>query len=152
MKEDAPQVHGSGNLLAHKHVSRGNAKEAIANAKYVYTEEFHTPWTEHAFLEPECAIAMPYEDGVLIYSTDQGTYATQHECSEMLGLPSEKSPGCQQTGGRRIRRKRGYVCAASCVTGGLSAETSGQSKTNATGKHPDPSETASDGYEIYGWM
>ena len=90
MKEDAPQVHGSGNLLAHKHVSRGNAKEAIANAKYVYTEEFHTPWTEHAFLEPECAIAMPYEDGVLIYSTDQGTYATQHECSEMLGLPSEK--------------------------------------------------------------
>ena len=43
MKEDAPQVHGSGNLLAHKHVSRGNAKEAIANAKYVYTEEFHTP-------------------------------------------------------------------------------------------------------------
>ena len=90
MKEDAPLVHRSGNLLAHKHVSRGNAKEAIANAKYVYTEEFHTPWTEHAFLEPECAIGMPYEDGVLIYSTDQGTYATQHECAEMLGLPNEK--------------------------------------------------------------
>lgn len=90
MKEDAPLLHASGNLLAHKHVSRGNAKEAIANSKYVYTEKFHTPYTEHAFLEPECAISMPYEDGVLIYSTDQGTYATQHECSAMLGLPHEK--------------------------------------------------------------
>lgn len=90
MKEDAPRLHENGNLLAHKHVSRGNAKEAIANSKYVYREKFSTPYTEHAFLEPECAIAMPYEDGVLIYSTDQGTYATQHECAEMLGLPNEK--------------------------------------------------------------
>lgn len=90
MKEDAPLVHEGGNLLAHKHVSRGNAKEAIKNSKYVYTEKFHTPYTEHAFLEPECAVAMPYEDGVLIYSTDQGTYDTQHECAEMLGMPREK--------------------------------------------------------------
>ncbi len=90
MKEDAPLLHAGGNLLAHKHVSRGNAKEAIAKSKYVYTEKFHTPYTEHAFLEPECAVAMPYEDGVLIYSTDQGTYDTQHETAEMLGLPREK--------------------------------------------------------------
>lgn len=90
MKEDAPRLHEGGNLLAHKHVSRGNANEAIKHSKYVYTEKFHTPYTEHAFLEPECAIAMPYEDGVLVYSTDQGTYATQHECAEMLGLPNEK--------------------------------------------------------------
>lgn len=90
MKEDAPRLHEGGNLLAHKHVSRGNADEAIKHSKYVYTEKFHTPYTEHAFLEPECAIAMPYEDGVLVYSSDQGTYATQHECAEMLGLPNEK--------------------------------------------------------------
>ncbi|MCI8836352.1 MAG: selenium-dependent xanthine dehydrogenase [Ruminococcus sp.] len=90
MKEDAPLVHEKGNLLAHKHVARGNAKEAIANAEYVYTEKFHTPYTEHAFLEPECAIGMPYEDGVLVYSTDQGTYDTQKECAMMLGLPKEK--------------------------------------------------------------
>lgn len=90
MREDAPLVHEKGNLLAHKHVARGNAKEAIANAEYVYTEKFHTPYTEHAFLEPECAIGMPYEDGVLVYSTDQGTYDTQKECAMMLGLPKEK--------------------------------------------------------------
>lgn len=90
MKEDAPLLHANGNLLAHKHVSRGNAREAIERSKYIYTQEFQTPYTEHAFLEPECAVAMPFEDGVLIYSTDQGTYDTQRECSVMLGLPKEK--------------------------------------------------------------
>lgn len=90
MKEDAPLLHENGNLLAHRHVSRGDAKKAIENSKYVYTQDFHTPFTEHAFLEPECAVAMPYEDGVLIYSSDQGTYDTQRECSRMLGLPREK--------------------------------------------------------------
>lgn len=90
MKEDAPSVHESGNLLAHEHLVRGNADEVIAASKYQITRRYETPWTEHAFLEPECAVAMPFDDGVFIYSTDQGTYDTQHECSIMLGLPPEK--------------------------------------------------------------
>lgn len=90
MKENAPLVHKSGNLLAHKHVARGNAEEAIKNSKYVITEKFSTPFTEHAFLEPECAVAYPKDDGVVILSTDQGAYDTQHETAPMLGLPMEK--------------------------------------------------------------
>lgn len=90
MAPDAPLVHRSGNLLAHKHVSRGNAKQAIADSKYVLHEHFSTPWTEHAFLEPECAVAFPDGDGVQIWSTDQGAYDTQHETMGMLGLPAEK--------------------------------------------------------------
>lgn len=90
LKEDAPKVHESGNLLAHEHLVRGNADEVIANSKYKVTRHYETPWTEHAFLEPECAVAMPFDDGVFIYSTDQGTYDTQHECCIMLGLPPEK--------------------------------------------------------------
>lgn len=91
MKEGAPLVHSDGNLLAHWHVHRGDADAAIEKSKYVLTEKFHTPWTEHAFLEPECAVAMPYgDDGVIIYSTDQGVYDTQHECMMLLGLPAEK--------------------------------------------------------------
>ncbi len=91
MEEDAPLVHDSGNILAHEHLVRGNADEVIANSKYKVTKHYETPWTEHAFLEPECAVAMPFdEDGVFIYSTDQGIYDTQHECCIMLGLPPEK--------------------------------------------------------------
>jgi len=90
MLPDAPLVHSRGNLLAHKHIQRGNAARAIAESKHVLTETFYTPWTEHAFLEPECAVAYPKEDGVMILSTDQGTYDTQHETMGMLGLPAEK--------------------------------------------------------------
>ena len=90
MLPDAPLVHRDGNLLAHKHIQRGNPAEAIAKSKHVLTQRFTTPWTEHAFLEPECAVAYPDGDGVMILSTDQGAYDTQHETMGMLGLPAEK--------------------------------------------------------------
>ncbi len=90
MAEGAPLVHRDGNLLAHKHVSRGNAEAAIRGARHVLSGHFSTPFTEHAFLEPECAVAFPKEDGVMIYSTDQSVYDTQHETAPMLGLPNEK--------------------------------------------------------------
>ena len=90
MLPDAPLVHQEGNLLAHKHIQRGNPAEAIAKSKHVLTQRFSTPWTEHAFLEPECAVAMPDGDGVLVLSTDQGAYDTQHEIMGMLGLPAEQ--------------------------------------------------------------
>ena len=90
MLPDAPLVHKSGNLMAHKHIQRGNAAFAIAKSKHVLTRQFYTPYTEHAFLEPECAVAYPDGDGVMILSTDQSAYDTQHETAPMLGLPMEK--------------------------------------------------------------
>ena len=90
MLPDAPLVHRTGNLLTHKHIQRGNPAEAIAKSKHVLTQHFSTPWTEHAFLEPRCAVAYPDGDGVMVLSTDQGAYDTQHETMGMLGLPAEK--------------------------------------------------------------
>ena len=86
----APLVHESGNLLCEKHVSRGNADQAIRDADYVLMYHYETPYTEHAFLEPECAVAYPDEDGLTILSTDQGAYDTAREVSRLLGLPEEK--------------------------------------------------------------
>ena len=90
MLPGAPLVHKEGNLLAHKHIQRGNPAMAIAKSKHILTQRFSTPWTEHAFLEPECAVAYPEEDGVMVLSTDQGAYDTQHEIMGMLGLSAEK--------------------------------------------------------------
>ena len=90
MQEDAPKVHSKGNLCQSRHVTRGDAKTALANSKYVVTQSYRTPFTEHAFLEPECAVAMPYKDGVKVYSTDQGVYDTRHEISIMFGWGPER--------------------------------------------------------------
>lgn len=90
LKEDAPKVHEEGNLMSHEHLVRGNADEVIASSKYAVTHRYVTPFTEHAFLEPEAAVALPFDDGVLIFSSDQGTYDTRRETSILLGLPQEK--------------------------------------------------------------
>ncbi len=90
--ENAPLVFEAdeNNVQAHKHVSRGDAEGAIAGSKYVITEHFETPWTEHAFLEPECCVALPLENGgVKLLTTDQSAHTTMHECAAMLGVDYE---------------------------------------------------------------
>ncbi|MCR5022981.1 MAG: selenium-dependent xanthine dehydrogenase [Lachnospiraceae bacterium] len=78
------------NVQAYKHVSRGDADGAIAGSKYVISEHFETPWTEHAFLEPECCVAVPLENGgVKLLTTDQSAHTTLHECAAMLGVDYE---------------------------------------------------------------
>ncbi|MGM9538174.1 MAG: selenium-dependent xanthine dehydrogenase [Candidatus Onthomonas sp.] len=88
MAPDAPQLHENhpGNILSEKFIHRGNADAAIARSKYVISKHFSTPYTEHAFLEPECAVSYPEGKGVHILSTDQSAYSTQHETAPMLGL------------------------------------------------------------------
>ena len=93
LAEGAPLVHEGGNLLSQERLIRGDAAEKIKNSPYVVTNHYSTPFTEHAFLEPETAVAMPDPDepgGIRIYSGDQGIYQTRHECADMLNLPQEK--------------------------------------------------------------
>lgn len=90
MAKDAPNIHPNGNLCQSRHVRRGDTEAAIKNSKYVITETFDTPFTEHAFLEPECAIAFPYKDGVKIYSSDQSVFDTRKEVAIMFGWDPEK--------------------------------------------------------------
>lgn len=90
LADGAPKIHPDGNILDREAVKRGNVDEAIANSKYVVTNHYSTPFTEHAFMEPESALAMPDGDGVIIYTGSQGVYDEQREISELLGLPKEK--------------------------------------------------------------
>ena len=86
----APSLHPNGNLCQQRHVTRGDARAALAQSKYVVTQSYRTPFTEHAFLEPECAVAFPYKDGVKVYTSDQGVYDTRKEISIMLGWEPER--------------------------------------------------------------
>ncbi len=91
LADGAPLIHESGNIMSCEHLKRGNADEIIKKSKYTVTNHYSLPFTEHAFLEPETAVALPEEDGaVRIYSSDQGVYQTMEECAEALGLPHDK--------------------------------------------------------------
>jgi aldehyde oxidoreductase len=91
LKADAPLIHADGNVMSRASLQRGNADEAIKNSKYVVTRKYKTPFQEHGFMEPECAIAMPEgEDGIFLYSGAQSVYDEQREIALMLQIPLEK--------------------------------------------------------------
>lgn len=90
MEENAPKVHEKGNLLCVEHITRGDVDTALKNSKYVVTKTYDTPYTEHAFMEVECALAQPEGDGVLLFTSGQSVYDEQREVSRMLKLPQQK--------------------------------------------------------------
>jgi selenium-dependent xanthine dehydrogenase len=91
LRADAPLIHKDGNIMSRAILQRGNADEAIKNSKYAVTRKYKTPFQEHAFMEPECAVAAPEgEDGLLVYSGAQSIYDEQHEIALMLRIPPEK--------------------------------------------------------------
>lgn len=91
MKDGAAKIHEKGNLLFHQDLYRGNPEEKIKNSKYVITEHFSVPFTDHAFMEPECAIAMPDgEDKLFLYTGGQNIYDEQREISQMLGIEADR--------------------------------------------------------------
>ncbi|WP_315110924.1 selenium-dependent xanthine dehydrogenase [Clostridium intestinale] len=90
LEVNAPKIHEKGNILFKQVLNRGNAEEAIKNSKYVVTNKYSVPFTEHAFMEPECAIGMPYGFGVKVYTGGQNVFDDQHEIMSLLGLPEEE--------------------------------------------------------------
>lgn len=88
--EDAPKIHEKGNLLFKQVLKRGNANEVIEEAKYKVTNTYYTPYTEHAYLEPESATAYIENDGIRIITSSQSVYDEQKEISRLLGLAPSK--------------------------------------------------------------
>jgi selenium-dependent xanthine dehydrogenase len=91
LKADAPLVHATGNIMSKEYLHRGDPDKAIAEAAFVVTNKYHTPHNDHAFMEPECAVAVPEgEDGLHVFTSGQGIYDEQRELCLMLQLPPDK--------------------------------------------------------------
>jgi len=92
---DAPHLHPGGNLLKHTHVERGDVDAAFARSDVVIEQVYHTPATDHAFLEPEAAVAVPedggvYRTGVTVYAGSQIPFKDRAQVAASLALPLEK--------------------------------------------------------------
>jgi xanthine dehydrogenase molybdenum-binding subunit len=99
---EAPQLHPAfpGNVLSVSRVKRGDVDAALASATHRLTETFQTQWIEHAFLEPESALACPGGDGGMrFYSQGQGIWSDRRQVASLLGLPPEKVRATLVSGG-----------------------------------------------------
>jgi aldehyde oxidoreductase len=92
LKPRALQVHpNQDNLLETCRIFRGgNADEILAGSAFVAKGIYQTQRIEHAFLETEGAVAMPFENGVHLYANGQGIYEDQKQVASILNLPIEK--------------------------------------------------------------
>src|SRR5688572_8820547 len=57
LKSKAPKIHSEGNVLAEKHLRRGDAQKAMAEADFIVEESIQTQSVDHAFLDLEAGRA-----------------------------------------------------------------------------------------------
>ena len=90
-QEGVPQLHEKGNLLKHIKVRKGDLEQGFAESDVILEHTFHTAITDHAFLEPECSIAVPLPDGRMeIYVGSQIPYQDRTQVARVMGWPEER--------------------------------------------------------------
>ncbi len=87
---DAPKIHPDGNKLSRSVTNRGDMATAEATSTYIAEGVFETQMIEHGFMEPECTVARPLDDGIEVFSSGQGIFDDRNQIAKVLGLPKEK--------------------------------------------------------------
>jgi CO/xanthine dehydrogenase Mo-binding subunit len=126
---DAPQVPlesptGQGNLCETIIVRYGEPDPILAACPVLYDETFHTGRQEHAYLEPEAALAIPQPDGsVAVHYNGQSPFINQHHLTQVLGLPAERVRIIQPVVGGSFGGKDdlGYQCSGQVAALALKA-------------------------------
>ncbi|MEJ7840588.1 MAG: xanthine dehydrogenase subunit D [Rubrobacter sp.] len=89
MREDAPKLHLSGNLLRRVKVLHG--EPANVTADVVVTGEYEVGMQDQAFLGPESGLAVPDgQGGVELHISTQWLHIDQDQVAESLGLAPEQ--------------------------------------------------------------
>jgi CO/xanthine dehydrogenase Mo-binding subunit len=86
----APEVHPGGNLLSEQRLRVGEVGPELAAADVVVEETYATTWNEHAYLEPEAALAEWDGDTLVVHTPTQYSHYQQAEIARVLGLPKDR--------------------------------------------------------------
>lgn len=97
LRSDAPVIadpavaEGGGNVFNRMVLRKGDIERGFAEADVVIEGEYETGYQEHAYLEPQGAIAVPEESGgIAIYASIQCPFYVQRAVARVLGLPIAK--------------------------------------------------------------
>jgi len=88
LQPDAPQLGQNGNLIVHHKVREGDVESGLSQADEVLDLTLATQFVEHAYLEPEAAVAIPEPDGgITVHLATQHPYSARRVVATALGLP-----------------------------------------------------------------
>ncbi len=92
LEAGAERVHENGNVLMHIQFSKGNIEAGFEKSDLIVERTYRTPFGEHAFLEPEAALAEPdpENDGVVVYVGSQVPFEDREQIAASLALMDEQ--------------------------------------------------------------
>jgi CO/xanthine dehydrogenase Mo-binding subunit/aerobic-type carbon monoxide dehydrogenase small subunit (CoxS/CutS family) len=90
MKPNAPRVHDTGNILHHRKIRKGNIEEGFAKADIIIEKTFTSQTVEHAYIEPEAALAHMDHGQMIVYCCSQAPHYYRNEIASMLAFPINK--------------------------------------------------------------
>jgi len=124
IKEGSEQVHPDrSNLMENCIVSRGgDIDQAIKDSAFVSSGFYKTQRIEHAFLEPESAVAVPENGGIHLYDQGQGIYVDHRQIHKLLNIAPEKLritmvPTGGGFGGKEDLTTQGHAALFAFLTG-----------------------------------
>ncbi len=86
LQEDQIKIHNKGNLLKHIKVRKGDVSLGFVDSDIILEHTFHTQTTDHAFMEPECSVAVPTQDGRMeVYVGSQIPYQDRSQIARVMG-------------------------------------------------------------------
>ncbi len=94
MKSGAPRIHperGDSNICVLDKIRKGDVGSAFSKADVIVEGEYHTPYQEHAYLQPEAGLAYIDNTGyITVECAGQWTHADRAGIAHALGLPDEQ--------------------------------------------------------------
>jgi CO/xanthine dehydrogenase Mo-binding subunit len=94
MKPGAPRIHpelGDTNICVLDKIRKGDVESAFTKADVIVEGEYHTPYQEHAYLQPEAGLAYFDEEGrITVECAGQWTHADRESIAHALGLADEQ--------------------------------------------------------------
>jgi CO/xanthine dehydrogenase Mo-binding subunit len=92
MKEGAPKVlPGYENVISHTKFDFGDLNAGFNAADVIVENKYQTPWIEHAFLEPEGALAYIDLEGMLVvYASNQAPNRDRMQIARALDIPEHR--------------------------------------------------------------
>jgi CO/xanthine dehydrogenase Mo-binding subunit len=93
MEDDAEQLHPDkpNNILQHFRIRKGDVDSIWRKCDVIVESEYHTPFQEHAFLQPEAGLAYIDEQGrITVEVGGQWTSEDQEQIAHALKLPKDQ--------------------------------------------------------------
>ena len=124
MKPGVPILHDEKNEFVHHKVHKGDVAKGFAEADFTIERKFKTQFIEHSYIEPECVLAEPGEQGgVKITGSVQNLFSSRRSVADALKIPLNRVQIVQSTLGGSFGGKDEVMTSMCCRAALLATRT-----------------------------